>query len=231
MADKLRVCSSRDALKIVLERHRGKLTQKTLADASTVGAPSLSEFLGGKSIYSDRLDKLVAALPLQLRREFVEEYVKIELPEGVRSAGKVLWLDDQPLAIEPVAKRLSRFCSVVCIETKEKAEQHLKTDPFICLIIIDIKLEGAEDGIQFARQVKREYGVDIVIYSAFGREPERWRQGCDVGVKDWLSKDTAGTEALIRLVSQVFAGGLDAEAGERSLPSRAFNGEIQSSEL
>lgn len=91
----------------------------------------------------------------------------------------VLIVEDEALIAEELRERLSRMGFVV-IATVDSAEESIAiaTREHVDLVLMDIRLKGKKDGVQAARDIRRQVDVPIVFLTAHSdrRTVERAKQ-------------------------------------------------------
>lgn len=103
-------------------------------------------------------------------------------------------------------------CRVECASTAREAYA-LLYDADIDLVILDLNLPD-EDGLVIARQIRSRSDVPIVIFTS-NEETEVRLIGYELGVDDFIQKDTVVEELMLR-IRNVLRRGRGTSAGERS---------------
>jgi len=77
----------------------------------------------------------------------------------------------------------------------EKAIARLQAPPYPDIILMDIGLNGKLDGIETARQIRKNYDIPIVFLTAYSDE-ERIVKAAEVSPYGYLIKPCTGDEIL-----------------------------------
>lgn len=87
--------------------------------------------------------------------------------EVIASKPRALVVEDEALIAEEPRERLSRMGFRV-IATVDSAQEciEIATREHLDLVLMDIRLRGEEDGVQAAREIRRQVDVPIVFLTA-----------------------------------------------------------------
>jgi len=126
------------------------------------------------------------------------EAVSTHPASGVAAAPiHVLVIDDDPSVRQMIADYLGDYDMRVTALPGGRAITEVMARHTIDLLILDLKLPG-EDGMQIARDLRRDSDVPIIILTGRKEEADRV-MGLELGADDYLTKPFSPRELLARI--------------------------------
>jgi two-component system nitrate/nitrite response regulator NarL len=122
---------------------------------------------------------------------------------------RIVIVDDHPLLRAGVIACLAQDPGIVVVGQADHGEQALQEARRLCpdLIVMDIGLAGAMDGIEATRRLREELPQTQVLIFTMHNEPHYVRRSLAARARGYALKDLGGAELLLG-IRAVHAGGL-----------------------
>jgi DNA-binding response OmpR family regulator len=110
---------------------------------------------------------------------------------------RILYVEDEPAILEPMAKALERagFETLTATTVKEALAIDERSEPD--LLLIDLMLPDG-DGRDICREVRRRRDVPVIMLTARGTETDRI-VGLEIGADDYVVKPFSSAEVIARI--------------------------------
>src|SRR3954451_6825998 len=135
------------------------------------------------------------------------------------SRPRILYVEDEPAIVEPMAKALDRagFEALTARTAREALELDERLEPD--LLLLDLSLPDG-DGRDVCREVRRRRDVPVIMLTARGTETDRI-VGLEIGADDYVVKPFSSAEVIARVRAVLRRA---APAGEPAAPDRRGGG-------
>ena len=126
------------------------------------------------------------------------------------SRTRILYVEDEPAILEPMAKALERagFETLTARTAAEALALDERMDPD--LLLLDLTLPDG-DGRDVCREVRRRRDVPVIMLTARGTETDRI-VGLEIGADDYVVKPFSSAEVVARIRAVLRRAGRSAEA-------------------
>jgi two-component system, OmpR family, response regulator RegX3 len=125
------------------------------------------------------------------------------------SRTRILYVEDEPAILEPMAKALERagFETLTAQTAAEALALDERMDPD--LLLLDLTLPDG-DGRDVCREVRRRRDVPVIMLTARGTETDRI-VGLEIGADDYVVKPFSSAEVVARIRAVLRRAGRSAE--------------------
>jgi two-component system OmpR family response regulator len=113
------------------------------------------------------------------------------------ASSHILIVDDHREIRDLLARFLRKQSMRISIASNVQEARGIMKTGAINLIVLDIMMPG-EDGLSFARSVREESGIPIILLTALAEETDRIR-GLELGVDDYVTKPFNPRELVARI--------------------------------
>ena len=129
-----------------------------------------------------------------------EPVIVTDMPSDARSLSVLLVEDDARLASLTQQHLERNDIRVTVVDNGREALMRARTEDHD-VILLDLTLKGAMDGLTVCREIRSHSDVPIVMVSARGEERDRVL-GLEIGADDYLAKPFSSRELLARVNAQ-----------------------------